>query len=59
MREKKEWLNPELIVLVRSKPEEAILTACKDNGLQGAGNYYSGCFAVGTGCSWCSADAPS
>jgi len=27
--EKKEWSEPELIVLVRSKPEEAVLTACK------------------------------
>jgi hypothetical protein len=26
---KKEWVTPELIVLVRSKPEEAVLTACK------------------------------
>ena len=29
MREKKKWQNPELIVLVRGKPEEAVLTACK------------------------------
>jgi hypothetical protein len=27
--QKKEWAKPELIVLVRSKPEEAVLTACK------------------------------
>jgi hypothetical protein len=27
--EKKEWVTPELLVLVRSHPEEAILTACK------------------------------
>lgn len=26
---KKPWLTPELIVLVRSKPEEAVLQACK------------------------------
>ena len=26
---KKQWQKPELIVLVRSKPEEAVLTACK------------------------------
>ena len=26
---KKEWSEPELIVLVRSKPEEAVLTSCK------------------------------
>lgn len=38
---KKEWKTPELIVLVRSKPEEAVLTACKTffsggNGLNAA-----------------------
>ena len=26
---KKAWVEPELIVLVRSKPEEAVLTGCK------------------------------
>jgi hypothetical protein len=26
---KKAWVTPELIVLVRSKPEEAVLVACK------------------------------
>ena len=26
---KKEWSEPELIVLVRSKPEEAVLGVCK------------------------------
>ena len=26
---KKEWSEPELVVLVRSKPEEAVLTGCK------------------------------
>lgn len=28
---KKTWVTPELIVLVRSKPEEAVLAACKGN----------------------------
>ena len=27
---KKEWTEPELIVLVRNKPEEAVLGGCKD-----------------------------
>lgn len=30
--EKKEWQKPELIVVVRTNPEEAVLTACKDTG---------------------------
>jgi uncharacterized radical SAM superfamily Fe-S cluster-containing enzyme len=29
---RKAWVTPELIVLVRSKPEEAVLTACKGGG---------------------------
>jgi hypothetical protein len=29
MRNKKNWFRPELIVLARSKPEEAVLTHCK------------------------------
>ena len=28
---KKAWVEPELIVLVRSKPEEAVLGTCKMN----------------------------
>ncbi len=35
--QRKEWQKPELIVLVRSKPEEAVLTHCKVNNLPGAG----------------------
>lgn len=30
--EKKLWEKPELIVLVRSNPEEMVLTACKVTG---------------------------
>lgn len=29
---KKAWAKPELIVLVRGKPEEAVLNACKGDG---------------------------
>lgn len=28
---KKAWVTPELIVLVRSRPEEVVLTVCKQN----------------------------
>ena len=30
--EEKPWQKPELIVLVRSKPEEAVLVTCKNPG---------------------------
>lgn len=32
---KKTWETPQLIVLVRSKPEEAILQVCKDSDPSG------------------------
>ena len=35
VNENKDWEKPELIVLVRNKPEEAVLEACKISG------YYS------------------
>jgi len=46
---KKAWLEPELIVLVRSKPEEAVLTVCK-NSLVSAGPYYSWGICYNSGC---------
>jgi hypothetical protein len=30
--EKRPWFKPELIVLIRNKPEEAVLTGCKGDG---------------------------
>jgi hypothetical protein len=32
---KKAWVKPELTVLVRSKPEEVVLTACKTVSIVG------------------------
>ena len=34
---KKRWQRPELIVLARTRPEEAVLTGCKGTGLVGPG----------------------
>lgn len=36
---RKEWVKPELIILVRSKPEEAVLNVCK----AGTGGAWSVC----------------
>ncbi len=33
--QKKQWQKPELVVLVRSAPEEAVLTYCKAGPLDG------------------------
>ncbi len=42
---KKEWATPELIVLVQSKPEEAVLVACRSTAALRAGplDLYSSC----------------
>ena len=29
--EKKEWIEPELVVIIRCKPEESVLAVCKAN----------------------------
>ena len=43
----KAWVPPELIVLVRSKPEEAVLLACKVAGQGGSAGQAGGCNIVG------------
>ena len=46
---KSEWHAPELTVLVRRSPEEAVLSACKDSGLGGFNNENNQCHInVGT-----------
>jgi hypothetical protein len=59
--EKKTWTEPELIVLVRSNPEEAVLTACKTE-LPSGGNVVlaSGCGNPGGGyCGQCTSSFTS
>jgi hypothetical protein len=45
--EKKTWTKPELIIVVRTRPEEAVLDLCKTGGQSGQG-YTKRCSA-GTG----------
>jgi len=46
--QKKAWKTPELIILVRSKPQEAVLTACKGETIQiGEASSYAGCAKPG------------
>ena len=45
---KKAWVTPELIVLVRSKPEERVLIGCKGFGLTGYLPSYNVCEASTT-----------
>ena len=55
--EKKAWQKPELIVLARSNPEEAVLTTCKGNSIvSAAGTHNRKCIQ---GRNLCIVDGPS
>ncbi len=55
MKEKKVWVKPELVVLVRRKPEEGILQACAAGGSGFAwASDFSGCYEETFGCQNCS-----
>ncbi len=41
--QKKAWVTPELTVLVRSKPEEAVLSGCKSGVAEGPGYQFGAC----------------
>jgi hypothetical protein len=55
METKKEWTTPELIVLVRSNPEEAVLTACKGTSSGMSNNADSYCMWQDGNCGACEA----
>jgi hypothetical protein len=48
---KKTWIEPELIVLTRSKPEEAVLGGCKGGISEGPSNDSGICMLD---CAFCS-----
>ena len=57
---KRAWSSPELIVLVRGKPEESVLVACKNRSTQpSAVNEYLGCATLGTYCYACDTGSES
>jgi hypothetical protein len=46
MKEDKKWVKPELIVLVRRRPEEGILVACQYSGTGSDSAYmYTTCWS--------------
>jgi len=60
MPEKEKWGKPKLIILIRGKPEEAVLVGCKREGgvFHGAADFYNTCFQkydVFPGCNRCNA----
>ena len=48
---KKPWVEPELIVITRSQPEEVILGCCKGVEPFGPGSAADSCITCGTNCS--------
>ena len=52
----KTWKKPKLIVLVRSRPEEAVLNNCKQELVTGAGGTLDKCYEYFAGvppyCAW-------
>ena len=59
MKVKKQWQKPELIVLVRSNPEEAVLLACKGGISDSANNSDGGCMGIDMACNNCLSTTPS
>jgi hypothetical protein len=56
-KSKRDWTAPELTVLVRSKPEEAVLGVCKVGLISsGSQNWNNACFLemLNHGCGECS-----
>ena len=44
---KKKWTTPLFTVLVKSKPEEAVLAACKGSAYSSMAHSQSNCYAAG------------
>ena len=53
------WEKPQLLVLVRHKPEEAVLGACKAAGGLGPGGDEASCIYDGAFCGSCQDTASS
>jgi hypothetical protein len=48
------WNKPELVVVMRRKPEEAVLSMCKEIGSPGSPNdEVGGCQYIAGGCMGC------
>lgn len=45
---KKVWIKPEMTVIVRNMPEEAVLSGCKNGPIYtvSANDYWGGCYAT-------------
>jgi hypothetical protein len=61
MSDKKPWIKPEIIVLIRINPEESVLTGCKGGAMDGPRGGFGMCHTlyVYPGCGACSAETAS
>lgn len=53
-KQTKHWIKPELTILVRNKPEEAVLLACKEvDAVPGSGPGVNAAGCWNNPCIWC------
>jgi hypothetical protein len=50
---KKGWTKPQLLILARGNPEEAVFSACKGGILTGPTQTDGSCIRTGIGCTAC------
>lgn len=58
-KKKEKWGKPKLIILVRGKPDEMVLAACKTYGGSGPNDIADGCDLADFTCNSCSSGAGS
>jgi hypothetical protein len=56
---KKVWVSPELIVLMRSNPEESVLFVCKAGASAGPASGFAICADELPGCTGCNSEVGS
>jgi hypothetical protein len=54
---KKKWQKPELIILARTSPEEAVLAACKFGTINGPDHFLNQCYSARY-IDWCYGQCP-
>jgi hypothetical protein len=61
MSEKRTWIRPEIIVLIRSNPEESVLSGCKGGATDGPHGGFGLChwYMLMPGCGVCQLEMAS
>jgi hypothetical protein len=58
-QQRPEWQKPALTVVLRHRPEEAVMTNCKDVAQSGFNSQDAACRYISGGCSNCYTQFPS